>query len=514
MKRTTFLLLFGLITALAHAADSRPNFLVIMADDMGYSDLGCYGGEIETPNLDRLAAEGVRFSSFYNCALCGPTRAALMTGLNPHQVGISTWTGLLNDRCVTLFEMLKDGGYTTCATGRLDMITGEPWHDPANLAKVADRFFGSTGHRGPGNYFANVRNTEFYRDGELYEIPKGGYKTDLITDFSVEFLRDRNRDKPFLLYMGHYAPHWPLHAKPEDIAKYRERYRTLGWDKIRVARHERLLKAGLIPPGTELSPLDSRAPAWDDAPYKEWEAERMAVYAAQIDCLDQSVGRMMEALRESGAAENTLVLFLSDNGASDKAVGQLDKPNLTWRSDGTQTRVGNKPDIMPGPADTFVTAGPAWSCVANTPFRLHKQSNHEGGIASPLIAWWPDHVTTTGGILHEPTHITDIMATCLDLAGVSTPSSYHGRSVLPPAGRSLAPLIEGRTWEEPHPVLAWATSGSKAIRMGPWKLVSLPGKPWELYNLDTDRTELHDLATQQQKRVKEMANAFEEWRKK
>ncbi|MCB1279595.1 arylsulfatase [Prosthecobacter sp.] len=492
-------------------ADVRPNIVLIMADDMGFSDLGCYGGEIQTPNLDRLAKEGLRFSQFYNCALCGPSRSALMTGLHPHQVGISGWTGLLNNRCVTVFELLKGAGYATCAVGRLDMVTAEDWHDPKNIAHYVDRFFGSTGHKGPGNYFKDVRNTEFYRDGELYSIPDGGYKTDLITDFATDFIRGADKSKPFLLYLSHYAPHWPLHAKPEDIAKYRELYRQLGWDKAREQRLQRLIEKGLVPAGTKLPPRDSHATAWEDSKFHDWEAERMAVFAAQIDCLDQSVGRVMETLKSTGADKNTLVFFLSDNGASDKAVGKLDKPDLTWRSDGTRTRAGNDPSIQPGPADNFVTAGPAWSNLSNAPFREHKQTNHEGGIASPLIVWWPGVVTQTGGISNQLSHITDITATCLDVAGQAYPKTFHDRKVTPLAGRSLLPVLKTGTREQ-RESLCWSTSGAKAVRMGSWKLVALPKGPWELYDLSVDRTELNDLAKQQPERVAEMEQAFNTWK--
>lgn len=510
MKRFVTLLAACLFTVV-HSAETRPNIIVIMADDMGYSDLGCYGGEIQTPNLDRLASEGLRFSQFYNCALCGPSRSALMTGLHPHQVGISGWTGLLNNRCVTVFELLKGAGYATCAVGRLDMVTAEDWHDPKNIAHYVDRFFGSTGHKGPGNYFKDVRNTEFYRDGELYSIPDGGYKTDLITDFATDFIRGTDKSKPFFLYLSHYAPHWPLHAKPEDVAKYRELYRQLGWDKAREQRLQQLIEKGLVPAGTKLPPRDSHATAWEDSKFHDWEAERMAVFAAQIDCLDQSVGRVMEALKSTGADKNTLIFFLSDNGASDKAVGKLDKPDLTWRSDGTRTRAGNDPSIQPGPADNFVTAGPAWSNLSNAPFREHKQTNHEGGIASPLIVWWPGVVTQIGGISHELSHITDITATCLDVAGQAYPKTFHDRTVTPLAGRSLLPVLKTGTREQ-RESLGWSTSGARAVRMGSWKLVSLPKGPWELYDLSVDRTELNDLAKQQPERVAAMEQAFNTWK--
>ncbi|KAF0174669.1 MAG: arylsulfatase [Limisphaerales bacterium] len=521
MKRILAQLALLLVLSLAlHGAQpatpsARPNIILILADDMGFSDLGCYGGEIQTPNLDRLARGGLRFSQFYNCALCGPSRAALMTGLHPHQVGITGWTGLLNQRCVTACELLKRAGYATAAVGRLDMVTAEKWHDPVNIHKFVDRFLGSTGHTGPGNYFKAVRNTAFFRDGQPFTLPaEGSYKTDLITDFATQFITEAaGKEKPFFLYFAHYAPHWPLHAKPADIAKYRELYRQLGWDEARAQRHRRLLELGLLPPNTKLSPRDARAPAWSEAKDKDWEAERMATFAAQVDSLDQSVGRVMETLRRTGADKNTLVLFLSDNGASDQPMNaQLDKPGQTWRLDGTRTRFGNKPDIQPGPADNFVTAGPAWANVSNAPFRQHKQTNHEGGIASPLIAWWPGVVARTNGISPELAHITDITATCLDVAGVTYPAQFEGRQVQPLAGRSLLPVLKGGQ-REGHASLCWSTSGARAVRAGSWKLVSLKGAPWELYDLATDRTELNDLARQQSERVQTMAKVFEEWQR-
>lgn len=500
-----WLLLLALISASAFAADSRPNIVIILADDMGFSDLGCSGGEIQTPNLDQLAAEGMRFTQFYNCALCGPSRAALMTGQHPHRVGMTSWTGLLKGDCVTMFEVLNRAGYETCAVGRLDMLTAEDWHEPANLSRHVGRYFGSTGHQGPGNYFADVRTTAFYRDGKPYSIPAGGYKTDLITDFTLEFLQQRDKTKPFLLYMAHYAPHWPLHAKEADIAKYRQIYRELGWDRARELRLQRLIEKGILPASTELAERDAKAKAWSEAAHHDWEAERMAVYAAQMDCLDQSVGRVMQAVRGT----NTLVFFLSDNGASDKSVGPLDKPGQTWRSDGNPTRVGNKPDIWPGPGDTFVTAGPAWATLSNTPFRNHKQSNFEGGISSPLIAWWPG-VVQPGQINTALSHITDITATVYDVSGQGYPETFDSRAVAPMDGRSLRPILEGKA-RKGHESLCWATSGHRAVRMGNWKLIAAPQGKWQLYDLSQDRAEAHDLASDQPGRVEAMAKVFEAW---
>jgi arylsulfatase len=436
-----------------------------------------------------------------------------MTGQYPHRVGITSWTGLLNDRCVTVFELLKRAGYRTGAVGRLDMITAETWHDPANLSKYVDRYLGSTGHSGPGNYFKDVRNSQFYRDGDEFRLPEtNSYKTDVITDFAVDFIAGAAKGaSPFFLYVAHYAPHWPLHARETDIAKYRELYRQLGWDEARVRRHRRLMDQGLIPPGTKLPPRDGRAAAWSDSKFKDWEAERMAVFAAQVDSLDQSVGRLMEALRRAGADRNTLVLFLSDNGASDQPMNTpLDKPGQTWRVDGTPTRVGNKPDIRPGPAENFVTAGPAWANLSNTPFRGHKNGNYEGGIASPLIAWWPGVIPSKGAITRELAHITDVTATCLDVAGVAYPAEFNGRSVQPLAGCSLAPVFRGDT-RKAHPQVFWATSGSRAMREGKWKLVAAPNGAWELYDLDSDRTELNNLAAREPAQVKRMAEAFARW---
>jgi len=506
------LLLFALPGAEAEAAP-RPNIVLIMADDMGYSDIGCYGGEIRTPNLDRLAAGGLRSSQFYNCAVCGTSRASLMTGLYHHQVGITGWTGLLNRRCVTVVELLKQAGYSTHVVGRLDMTTADTWHDPQQIARYVDHFLGSTGHTGPGNYFKAVRGSPFWQDGKPFDLPpEGTYKTDLITDYAVKCITEAaGQEKPFFLYVSHYAPHWPLHAKPEDVARYRDTYADVGWDELRKRRYRRLVELGLIDAAWKLSPRDPRVPPWQNAQHKPWEAERMAVYAAQIDCLDQSVGRVLEAIRQAGVEQNTLVLFLSDNGPSDQAWGRaLDRPGEPWRLDGTPTRCGNSPDIMPGGPDVFVTYGPPWANVSNTPFRRYKGTNYEGGIATPMVAYWPEVIKQRGEVTHQVGHIMDITATCLDIAGVEYPSGFQGRDVLPLEGKSLLPILQGRE-REGHDVLCWNLHGNRAVRMGNWKLVALKGKPWELYDLKTDRTETNDLAEEQPDRVRRMAAAYQAW---
>ena len=516
-----FLLLIGSVACFASAGDiqaaRRPNIVLIMADDMGYSDIGCYGGEIRTPNIDRLAAGGLRFSQFYNAALCGPTRSSLMTGLYNQQVGIRGWTGTLNDRCATIPELLKQAGYSTHVVGRLDMVTADDWHEPELIARHVDQFFGSASipdNLGPGNYFKIVRTGRFLWNGKSYEFPPDAtfYKTDLITDYAVDFIEEAvDKEKPFFLYAAHYAPHWPLHAKPEDIAKYRAMYAETGWDKLRADRHRRLIEIGLVEGAWPLASRDPRVPAWPKAEHKAWEAERMAVYAAQIDCLDQNVGRLLEAVRRAGVEQNTLILFLSDNGSSAQAWSSpLDRPGRPWRLDGTPTQVGNSPTILPGGPDTFVTCGPPWANVSNTPFRGYKATCHEGGIATPLIAYWPDVIKQGGQITHQPGHIIDVMATCLDVADATYPSRFQQRNVLPLEGISLAPIFQGQQ-RDGHEVLCWNVSGSRAVRMGRWKLVASKSKPWELYDLDADRTELNNLVDEQPDRVQQMSETYESW---
>jgi len=427
--------------------------------------------------------------------------------------GGGRWTGLLRGNCVTLVELLKQAGYSTNAVGRLDMTTADKWHDPKMLARHLDHFFGSTGHTGPGNYFKAVRTAPFWLDGEPYKIPaKGYYRTDAIADYAVRFLREAAKgSRPFFLYCGFTAPHWPLHAKPQDIAKYRERYRKLGWDEARARRHKRLIELGLVDRKWKLTPRDPRVPPWKTAKHKEWEAERMAVYAAQIDCLDQGIGRILNTLRKAGAEQNTLVFFLSDNGASDQTWGgSLDSKARTWRLDGTPTKVGSKPGIQPGPADSFVCYGPPWANVSNTPFRQYKATVHEGGIATPLIVRWPQVIAKGGAVTRQVGHITDLIATCLEVAGVDYPAKFRGRTVVPLEGKSLLPVLRGRQ-REGHEALCWELRNNRAIRMGQWKLVALRGKPWELYDMEADRTEMHNLAREQPKRVEAMAARFQAW---
>lgn len=488
----------------------RPNIVLIMADDMGYSDVGCYGGEIETPNIDRLASEGLRFSQFYNCSVCGPTRASLLTGLYHHQVGVREWNGIRNDKCLNLGEALQLAGYRTLMVGKWTDIESPNF-------KGFDRSFGSLAHKGPTNYFKMNRTDDHFLDKEVYTLPEEGYfKTDSYTDYAVEFLKEAaGIDQPFFLYVAYIAPHWPLHAKEKDIAKYRGKYRELGWDRCRDRRYERQQAMNLfgnLPP----APRDPRVPPWEEADHKEWEAERMAVYAAQVDCMDQNIGRILRTLEETGAEENTVVIFLSDNGATDwypkaKPDGSfyLDEGENTWRTDGTRTRPV-VPGVMPGPADTFGGYGPEWAHVSNTPVRGYKQSGFEGGILTPLIVKWPGRIEERGRITRQAGHVIDMMPTCLEIAGGEYPGEYRGRRILPLEGKSLVPILEGKE-REGHSTLFWEFHGNRAVRKGDWKLVGQPGEDWELYNLGADRAESVDLAAQSPKLVSELSSLYQEW---
>ena len=514
------LFLFVALGAIAHDA-ARPNIVIIMADDMGYSDIGCYGGEIRTPNLDRLAAGGLRFTQFYNNAKCAPTRASLLTGLYSQQVGIDNGPATMHSS-VTIAEVLKTAGYRTFMTGK--------WH--ANQLPVErgfDRYFGLTD--GCSNYFnpGNPRMGEavpaeknFPRkwaiDAETIQpfTPKTSdfYSTDAFTDYALEYLESSREDSaPFFLYVAYTAPHYPLHAKPEDIAKYRGKY-LQGWDAVRRDRLARMIDMGLIREGLELSPRDPRVPAWEQlGDESKWNLNalngrrnlgitseaatdadlwdlKMAVYAAMVDRMDQNIGRILDKIRDLGVEKNTLILFLSDNG------GCAELQNITQ-------------DVPPGPANSYRTVDPPWANAQNTPFTKYKRWNYEGGIATPLIAYWPGRIAA-GGITREVGHIIDLMATCVDLAGASYPSSFHGETILPMEGLSLSPVFGGASWEKPR-TLFWQFGPSRAARQGPWKIVRDGHAPWELYDMKTDRTEQNDLAAKHPAVLDALSKLWDAW---
>jgi arylsulfatase len=511
----------------------RPNIVVILADDLGYSDLGCYGSEIATPNLDRLAKEGQRFTQFYTTPRCCPSRAALLTGLYPHQAGIGHmmedhgapgYRGELNDHCVTIAEALRPAGYHTLMVGKwhvahmhfdgkrqLNFESDEPfWENKTDwpLQRGFEEYFGTI--HGVSSYydpFSLVRdNTPIRAAGKDF------YYTDAISDNAVaDIQKYAGKDKPFFLYVAYTAPHWPMQAPAEDIARCKSNY-PAGWDSIRTNRYHRMIEMGIIDSSWPLSPRDPRVPAWPDASNKEWQIQRMATYAAMVERMDQGIGRIIAKLKEMKVEQNTLVLFLSDNGACDEVVQPdwYDVPGKT--RDGRPIRVGNNPSVPPGPDGVWQSYGVPWANVSDTPFRLYKHFVHEGGIASPLIAYWPEAINDHGKIIRQQAHVTDIMATCLDAAGASYPSSYRGHPIMPMEGRSLMPILHGAEREE-RPIF-WEHEGNRAVRLGKWKLVARYPQEWELYDMESDRTELNDLAGKHPDQVKDLAALYQDWAKR
>jgi arylsulfatase A-like enzyme len=507
----------------------KPNIVLILNDDMGYSDIGCYGGEVETPNLDRLAANGLRFSQFYNTARCSPSRASLLTGLHPHQTGIGVLTysfgpegyaGNLNDQCVTIPEALKTNGYRNYMSGK--------WHVAGNLTEPTaswplqrgfDEFFGTI--IGAGSFYdpntltrgnENIEH-EAQRDKEFFY-------TDAISDQAAAYIREHaahHPDQPFFQYVAYTAPHWPLHAHEEDIAKYKGRF-DAGWDALREERLQRLVDAGILDKAWALTERDPTQPAWTQAEHKEWLLRCMEVYAAQIDRMDQGIGRILAALEQTGQMENTLVIFMADNGACAEdipegvPVDELVNNLMIARShtrDGAEVRFGNKPDIMPGPEDTYQSYGTAWANLSNTPFRLYKHWIHEGGISTPLIFHWPQGIVEKGGVRHTPGYLPDIMATVLDISSTAYPQQRDGKPLPALEGTSLMSVFNGDIAERAP--MFWEHEGNAAVRIGNWKLVRKYPDPWELYDMAQDRTETRDLAAQYPDRVADMRARYDEW---
>lgn len=488
----------------------RPNIVVVLADDLGYSDIGAYGGEIDTPHLDALAAGGVRMASFYNTARCSPSRASLLTGRDPHETGIGILTddqrphgypGSLSTSVPTIAEHLSAAGYRTCLSGK--------WHLSADTATPNDTW---PTRRGFDEFHGILAGADDYFhprglfDGEQrQDVPgEGYYLTDAVTDHAVEFVRGAGGD-PFFLYLAYTAPHWPLHAPEEVVRRYEERY-LAGWDELRDARLQRLRDSGLLGGESPLSPLDPDEPAWSETDEKAWQARRMAVYAAQVEIMDAGIGRVVAALRETGELADTLIVFLSDNGGCAEEVPPPDAVHFRTRQpshtpDGRPMRLGNEPGIVPGPADTFSSYGRAWANLSNTPFRLYKRWVHEGGIASPMIAHWPGGDLAGGTVRSEPFQLVDVAPTLAEVAGTG-PVGSRGVSMVDTWRGGDAPADRALYWEH---------IGNCAIRVGPLKLVRLAGGDWELYDLDRDRSELHDLAGDRPDDVARLSARWQDW---
>lgn len=478
MKQFLALLLAG--TLGVSAAEQRPNIVLIMADDLGFSDLGCYGSEINTPNLDALAAKGLRFRNFYNTAKCHSSRVSLLTGLYCDQAG-----GEKLNRGATIAEVLGKAGYFTAMSGK--------WHldkEPTDFG--FQRYFGHLS--GACNFFTG--DNTFRLNGEKYDVPKtlNGrrfYTTHAVTDFALEFLDDAVSSKnPFLLYVAYNAPHYPLQAPEREVRKYDGKYDG-GWDQIRARRYQKQLETGVIPARWKNAPRPDHVPAYDSLPAgeKQWEADRMEVFAAMVDVLDQNIGRLVAGLKAKGVWENTLFLFCSDNGACpfERTAGR---------------------NLKPWDENSYWTYDASWAYAGNTPFRLYKQNQHEGGISSPMIAHWPAGLKTSpGSITDQPGHLIDFMATFLDVGHAEYPARIAERTIDPLQGKSLLPILQGGQ-RAGHETLYFHFGNDRALRQGDWKLVSAKQGKWELYDMNADRTETNDLADRHPDRVAAMSK---EW---
>jgi len=501
-----------LLAAAGERGPGRPNIVVILVDDMGFSDIGCYGGEIATPHLDRLAARGIRFTQFYNTGRCCPTRASLLTGLYSHQAGVGHMTadkglpgyvGHLNEQCVTLGEVMQTAGYFTIMTGKWHVGARDPAWWPSR--RGFDRTYACP--EGGGFYFQVKKGRSIVRNGKVihdvdHPLPEGWYSTDAWTDEAIGYIDEAVKAaKPFFVYLAHNAPHFPLQAPPAEIERYRRRY-LAGWDQLRRSRYGDQVKSGLIEKRWALSPRDDGITAWADvdAPRRDRMDHIMAIYAATVECMDKSVGRLVRALEQRGVLANTLLLFLSDNGGNAES--------------GRWGRAQGKGPL--GSAASSVFCGKSWANAENTPFRYYKHYVHEGGIATPLIAHWPAGIPKDrrGAFQRQPGHLIDIMATCVDLAGATYPKTFNGHAITPMQGVSLAPAFQGKALGRTEPIY-WEHEGNRAIRLGKWKLVARgAGGDWELYDMDADRSELHNLAARHPDRVKEMADKWETFARK
>jgi arylsulfatase len=470
MKR---LILLSLLLCISAQAE-RPNILVVLTDDLGYSDLGCYGSEIDTPVLDKLATNGLRFSRFYNTAKCHSSRVSLLTGRWCRQAGDESLR-----RAVTIPEILRPAGYFTAMTGK--------WHlsnEPKDFG--FDRFFGHLS--GACSYYKGDKT--FRLNDKPWEVPSEGfYTTTANVDFALEFLTEaREAKKPWFLYIAFNAPHAPIQPLRQDYEKYRGRYAN-GWDEIQKNRVARQRELGLLAQGTEAAPRPDHIPAWADltAEIRDWESRRMAGYAALIDRVDQELGRLVADLEKAGELDNTLILFFSDNGAC-----PYDRQNI-------------RRDLPPHDPATKWSDSTGWAWARNAPFRFYKQNQYEGGIATPAIAHWPAGLKIKpGSIDATPAHLVDVLPTLADLTGAANPDAFPGREPTPLAGVSLAPVLAGKPPGK-RPPIHFLFGQDRALRDGDWKIVSFRSGPWELYNLAEDRTELNDLAAKDPERVERMA---------
>lgn len=508
------IVLFGCQETKQTESENQPNILIILTDDMGYSDLGCYGSEIRTPNLDRLAGNGMRFTQFYNAARCCPSRAALLTGLYPHQAGIGSMTadfghpnysGSISEKATTIAEVLGMNGYNTYQVGKWHVGDArEYWPDRKGFDQHFTFINGASSYYNLWPYREGGDSMQMALNGTRFRPGEGFYMTDAFSDYAVKFIEEDD-EKPFFLYLAYKAPHWPLHALPEDRDRYRGKY-LIGWDSLRRQRWERMQALGVITEDTPLSERSPDLPAWETIPDDQratWDT-RMALYAGVIDRMDQGIGRIIQKLEEKGELDNTLIVFLSDNGGSPERM-----LNTSYPTDGD-----------PGSDRSFPTYWAHWANVSNTPFRFYKGWVQEGGIATPFIAHWPEVIPKGSINTHTLGHIMDLLPTALDAAGATYPDRIGERNIYPTTGQSILPALRGEQ-QSGHESLFWEHEGARAMRAGDWKLVAnnydilsdswQKNNQWRLFNLKDDPNELYDVFDQHTARAQTMIEAYENW---
>ncbi len=517
---------FLLFSRFTNDQETKPNIVLILADDLGYADIGCYGGDIETPNLNSLASQGVMFTQFYNTARCCPSRASILTGLHPHQTGLGAminnstnepagYTGEINDKCVTLAEVLRGVGYSNYMTGKWHVSGSVDGSDKHNwpIQRGFDRYFGIID--GASSYFDPLMLV--YDNDTLLNYPQEFYLTDAISDTTVNFIDQHLHnypDQPFFMYVAYTVPHWPLHALPEDIEKYKGKF-DVGWDKLREEKLMRMTNIGLIEPEWDLSDDGPDILSWNEVENKRWELERMEVYAAMVDCMDQGIGRIVRKLEKEGQLENTLIMFLSDNGA----CSEIWSDNTSWvkRYGPTITKKGlivdysNDGSKNPGTPDTYYSYGREWAHYSNTPFRNYKSNTYEGGISSPFIVYWPGKTETNKVLRKQLAGIIDIMPTLVEVSGAKYPELYNGNVIFPMEGESLVRTICNNEELLRDAYYVEHIGNRGMIVNSRWKIVKSGRKSWQLYDLEKDRTETNDLSKLKNEMTKELSDKWERW---
>ena len=558
IRNTCRFSLAGLVMVLAWVLPSptigweKPNVVLIMADDMGYTDIGCYGSEIATPELDNLASTGIRFTQFYNTSRCCPTRASLLTGLYSHQAGIGLMTGdrgydsyrgNLNQRCVTLAEALRPAGYRCYMSGKWHVTRHIQPGGPKNnwpRQRGFDRFYGTI--IGAGSFYDPAtlcRDNQFITpENDASYQPEQFHYSDAISDNAVNFISDHfagsNRSKPFFMYVAYTSAHWPMHALEKDIAKYRGKY-DQGFEPIRRARYQNGIKQGVVNAKWKLSPV---AVQWENYPNKAWDIRNMEVYAAMVDQMDQGIGRIINEVKRNGVFENTIFVYLQDNGGCAEGFGRrsnlkkiVDKVHQPLGRDGLQTKiwppmqtrdgrpVRTGPEVFAGPEDSFVAYGKGWANTSNTPFRGYKHDGLEGGISTPFIIHWPAGIDKNrqSKLVHSPAHLIDVMPTLLEAAEAQYPSEFNGNPIQPMEGISLIPALRGEKLVRNDPI-GFEHHGNLALRHGDWKIVSMYQKNqprrWQMFNMVDDRTELTDLSESLPQKKSELIEKWNRWAKR